>query len=160
MRTLLDTNFYSVLYYNAVIWLTPNISSDCKQKLLSISSNALRSCLMHEGFNISFDSIHRTHAKCTPNQIMLYQIAINLHRVLNSDNFPNSGHITILDQKVFTRRQVNFELIRVFNCKIGMNTIANKFYHISKLKGLNLLNLRFVHYKKLIKLQFFKYGKT
>ena len=91
---------------------------------------------------------------------MLYQIAINLHRVLNSDNFPNSEHITILDQMVFTRRQVNFELIRVFNFKIGMNTIANKFYHISKLVGLNLLNLRFVHYKKLMKIQFLKYGKT
>ena len=27
MRTLLDSNFYSVLYYNAVIWLTPNLKS-------------------------------------------------------------------------------------------------------------------------------------
>ena len=41
IRTLLDSNFYSVLYYNAVIWLTPNLSSDLKQSLLSISANAL-----------------------------------------------------------------------------------------------------------------------
>ena len=43
MRTLLDTYFYSVLYYNAVIWLTPEMSSIMKQNLLSISANALRS---------------------------------------------------------------------------------------------------------------------
>ena len=47
MRILLDSHFYSVLYYNAVIWLTPSLSSDVKQNLLSISANVLRNCLMH-----------------------------------------------------------------------------------------------------------------
>jgi hypothetical protein len=55
MRTLLDAHFYSVLYYSAVIWLTPSLSPDMKQNLLSISANALRSCLMHGGLDISFD---------------------------------------------------------------------------------------------------------
>ena len=50
MRTLLDANFYSVLYYNSVIWLTPNLSPDLKQSLLSISACALRSCLMRGGY--------------------------------------------------------------------------------------------------------------
>ena len=45
MRALLDSNFYSVLYYNSVIWLTPEISSVMKQSLLSISANAMRSCI-------------------------------------------------------------------------------------------------------------------
>ena len=59
MRTLLDAHFYSVLYYNAVIWLTPTLASDLKHSLLSISANALRSCLMFKGFDISFDFIHK-----------------------------------------------------------------------------------------------------
>ena len=46
MRVLLDSNFYSILYYNAVIWLTPRLSLVLKQSILSISANALRSCMM------------------------------------------------------------------------------------------------------------------
>ena len=61
MRTLLDSHFYSVLYYNSNIWLTPSLSPDMKQNLLSISATALRSCLMHKGFDISFENLHKTH---------------------------------------------------------------------------------------------------
>ena len=45
MRSLLDAYFYSRLYYNSIIWLTPSLSADCRQKLLSICANALRTCL-------------------------------------------------------------------------------------------------------------------
>ena len=160
MRTLLDTNFYSILYYNAVIWLTPNISCDAKHSLLSISANALRSCLMFDGFNISFENIHKINNKCTPSQIMLYQIALNLHRTLNFETSPTLEQTTLLDQIRCGGRQLKFEIIRNFKGKIGMNTTANKFFHISKLIGLDLLNLKFVHFKKIIKIQFLKYGKT
>ena len=46
MRTLFDTNFYSILYYNAVIWLTPDLNVQLKQDLLSASANALRTCML------------------------------------------------------------------------------------------------------------------
>ena len=59
MRTLLDSNFYSILYYNAVLWLTPELSSVMKQALLSISANALRSCMMSYCNDISFETIHK-----------------------------------------------------------------------------------------------------
>ena len=160
MRTLLDTNFYSILYYNAVIWLTPNISCDAKHNLLSISANALRSCLMYDGFNISFENIHKVNLKCTPAQIMLYQIAIYLHRTLNFEKCPTFEQTTVLEQIVCGGRQLRFEIIRVLNGKIGMNTTANKFYHISKQISLDQLNLSYVHFKKLAKIQFLKNGKT
>ena len=60
MRTLLDANFYSILYY---IWLTPLLSSELNQNLLSISATALRTCLKHDGFEFSFENIHRVHKK-------------------------------------------------------------------------------------------------
>ena len=41
-----------------------------------------------------------------------------------------------------------------------MNTMANKFYHISKLIGLDKLNYGFLHYKNVMKIQFLKFGKT
>ena len=45
MRTLLDSYFYSVLYYNANIWLTPDLNSVMKHDLLAISANGLRACI-------------------------------------------------------------------------------------------------------------------
>ena len=45
IRTLLDSKFFSILYYNAVICLTPELSSAMKQELFSISANALRKCM-------------------------------------------------------------------------------------------------------------------
>ena len=37
---------------------------------------------------------------------------------------------------------------------------VNKLYPISKLIGLDALSLKFVHFKKLMKTQFLKNGKT
>ena len=50
--------------------------------------------------------------------------------------------------------------LRNFKVKIGMNTTANKFYHINNLIGLDMLNLEFVNFKKLAKIPFLKYGNT
>ena len=160
MRTLLDSNFYSVLYYNSVIWLTPNISSDLKQNLLSVSAYALRTCLDQGVLAISFEAIHKIHQKCTPKQIMLYQISLNLHKILNTDGPMTTELVTVLDQIICGRRQLKFEIYRNFQGKIGMNTTANKLFFISNLITLDSLNLSFVHYKKIVKIQFLKYGKT
>ena len=161
MRILLDAHFYSILYYNASIWLTPSLSSDLKQSLLSVSANALRSCLMHDGFDISFDNLHKIHKKCTPNQIMYFQLALSLHKVLNHDgNELNFETITVLDQLVCTGRQIRFQIYRNSNCKIGFNTTANKLFYLNNKIGLDLLNLNWVHFKKIAKIQFLSYGKT
>ena len=37
---------------------------------------------------------------------------------------------------------------------------TNKFSHISKQISLNNLNLNFAHYKRIMKFQYLKYGKT
>ena len=161
MRMLLDSNFYSILYYNAVLWLTPELSSVMKQALLSISANALRSCMMSRCPEISFITIHTLCKKCTPSQIMSYQSSLHLYKSLN-DLYESCSteHATLLSNIVCTRRQLNFEIIRNNKNKIGMNCLSNKFYHISKLISLNNLNLNFVHFKKLMKIQFLKNGRT
>ena len=91
---------------------------------------------------------------------MLYQIALNLHHVINSTQPVTFEKITILDQMVCGRRQLKFEILRDFHGKIGMNTTANKLYHVTNLIGLDLLNLEFAYYKKIVKIQFLKFGKT
>ena len=69
-------------------------------------------------------------------------------------------HARFLHNIVCTKRQINFEIIRDNKSKIGMNCLSNKFYHISKLISLNNLNLNFIHFKKIMKIQLLKNCKT
>ena len=161
MRSLLDAYFYSRLYYNSIIWLTPSLSADSRQKLLSISANALRTCLRFENFDVSFINIHKNCKKCTPEQIMLFNHATQLHKIVNNDDFPSTiEHTMITDQIICTGRQLRFKLFKNNATKIGMNTSANKMYCISDKISFDMLNLKFVHFKKLAKIQFLKFGKT
>ena len=161
MRTLLDSYFYSILYYNAVIWLTPELHNSMKQALLSMSANALRSCMMFHCSDISFQEIHKKCKKCTPKQIMSYQSSLLLFKTLNNAlTYCSTEHANILNNIVCTGRQLKIEIIRSNKTKIGMNMAANRFYHISKQVGLDLLNLSFAHFKKLMKIQFLKNGNT
>ena len=66
MRILLDSQFYSVLYYNAVIWLTSNLKTSLSHSLMSLSANALRTCIMKDNYDVSFENIHVRCKKCTP----------------------------------------------------------------------------------------------
>ena len=110
---------------------------------------------------ISFEKIHQVCKKCTPKQITLYQISLNLHKIVGvMDKFLTFEHVTVLTQIASTPGQLTFEIFKDNKCKIGMNTNVNKLYHISKLVGLDCLYLGFVHYKKLMKFQFLKFGKT
>ena len=161
MRTLLDSNFYSILYYNSVIWLTPTLNANLKHDLMAASACALRSCLMSDGFDISFVNLHKTLEKCTPEHIMYYQMALKLHKLLNEhDHQLSFEHVTMMDQIVCTSGQINFQILRKFNTKIGLNTTANKFYPINNLINLDRLNMSYVHFKKLAKIQFLVNGKT
>ena len=92
---------------------------------------------------------------------MSYQTSLHLYKTMN-ELYENSTseHVSLLDNIICTGRQLKFEVVRSNRSKIGMNTLANKFYHISKMIGLDLLNLTFVHYKKLMKFQFLKNGRT
>ena len=161
MRVLLDSQFYSILYYNSVIWLTTELSAPMKQNLLSISANALRTCLTRYNYDVSFENLHLNCKKCTPKQITLYQSSLKLFKTLN-DNVEDLTfeQITVLDQIRCGTRQLNFEIECNNNYKIGMNTTANKFFSLSKTIGLGMIHLKFVHFKKLAKIQFLKYGRT
>ena len=120
-----------------------------------------RSCLMRDNYDVSFENIHLKCKKSTPSQITLYQSALKLHRTLNEnlDNL-NFEQITVFNQMICTGRQTNFQITRNNCFKIGMNTTSNKFYSLNNLIGLDRLNMAFVHFKKLAKIQFLKYGKT
>ena len=74
-----------------------------------------------------------------------------------SAQHPNAGQNI---QQILTSRQVNFQILRNNVRKIGLTTTTNKIYNLNNAIRLDRLNLGFVHFKKLAKIQFQKYGKT
>ena len=127
--------------------------------LINVSACALRSCFMSSNSEISFEKIHELYKKCTPTQIMNYQCSIQLHKIINFE-IPCFEAVTVLNQMTSSRRQTLFLTFRDNSTKIGMNTTANKFYHLTGKITLNSLNLSFVHFKKMIQIQFLKFVKT
>ena len=104
---------------------------------------------------------HKISKKCTPSQILLYNQAIQLYKTVNHRDFPCTlEDITLVDQTICTSRQLKFKVFRNNKLKIGLNTTANKLHCISDLIGYDMLNFGFVHFKKLAKIQFLKFGKT
>ena len=61
------------------------ISAVLTHNLMSISANALRTCLMKDNYDVSFDNIHRKCKKCTPYQSTLYQSTLLLHKSVNDN---------------------------------------------------------------------------
>ena len=93
---------------------------------------------------------------------MSYQAALILHKTMNFE-VPDFEAITVLNQLTVTSRQTSFIIVRNNSSRIGMNslnTTSNKFYQLTDKIYLNSLGLTFVHYKKLMKIEFLKYGKT
>ena len=92
---------------------------------------------------------------------MQYSQSLKLHKMVTELEIGCTfEHVTLLTQIVCTRRQLTFKTLRNNGFKIGRNTTANKFYHLNDQISLNTLSLGYVHFKKLMKIQFLKYGKT
>jgi hypothetical protein len=96
-----------------VIWLTPSLNNNTKQKLLLIYANPLWDCLRLKNPEISFENLHKVHKKSTPKQITLYQMALRLHKIVNENLIDLTfEQITVKDQMICSRRQINFEIHR------------------------------------------------
>ena len=44
LRQIITSNFYSILYYNSEIWHLQSLKQNLKQKLLSASAKAIKTC--------------------------------------------------------------------------------------------------------------------
>ena len=82
-----------------------------------------------------------------------------LYKLWNTEE-PNFEWITMLDQIALTSRQNVFVIFRNNATKIGMNTTSNKIYLVTSKISLDTSNYSFVHFKKIMKIQFLNYGKT
>ena len=79
-------NFYSILFYNAEIWLIGSPKERLKTKLLSASAKALKMCIKFCFPFISFETLHAMINRATPNKMLLYKQAIELYKLYNAKN--------------------------------------------------------------------------
>jgi hypothetical protein len=69
LKISLNWYFYSVLYYNSEIWMSPNLNCNSKHMILAASANAISTCLTYPSRLISFVKLHQHFKKSTPDQI-------------------------------------------------------------------------------------------
>ncbi len=83
LKILLETNYFSVFYYNSAMWLTLFLQSSPKQQLLSASVHAMCSCLNYTNPYLSFETLHKQFKKSTPDQMAVYKISLSLNKTFN-----------------------------------------------------------------------------
>ena len=85
----------------------------------------------------------------------------DFNKLLNeTPNDCSLEHVIILNQIVSFGRQLSFIIFKSNNCKIGLNTTANKLFPLNGFIGFDAINLGFVNFKRLMKFQFLKNRNT
>ena len=146
LLSLITSNFYSILYYNAEIWHLPTLKTTLKQKLLSASARALRVSTKVIDFYQSFNILHKSCKRALPEMFMKYKLALCLYKLYN-ESFNSIEFAQLNYKQVLTGRQVNFKILRNNAYKVGMNSLSNRLHCINDQIPLIWLNNSFSTYK-------------
>ena len=68
---LVTANVFSVLYYNSEIWHLPNLKTELKKKLISISARPIKVCMYYPDNMISFENLHKMNKRAMPETFMM-----------------------------------------------------------------------------------------
>ena len=139
LNDIITACFYSVLYYNADIWLMPTLSPLLKQKLLTPSSQVLRIPTKNFDRMTSFKKLHTIANRATPEQICQYKHALLLHKIYN-DIDQGADWLALNFNQNFNERNQKFITIDSSKFKIGKNIASNRLRSINnkiELKDLN-----------------------
>ena len=105
---IITSNVYSIMYYNSEIWNIPTLHCEAKQKLLSISANALKIC-----------TPTYQDKMCVYGQVMV------LYKLIETQS-PIADWIDLNHQQSFNRRDTYFKFFRLNNYRVGCNNICNR----------------------------------
>ena len=143
---IITSNFYSILYYNAEIWLLPTFSPALKQKILSASAAPLKMCTPQYNSLISFKSLHTINKRAMPCQISLYKHALRLHILHNSES-TSYDWLSLFFNQNFNARHKFANFMNTARYKIGNNFIGNRFTFLNGKIELDWLNLPLISFK-------------
>ena len=140
------SNFYSILFYNFEIWHLQSLKSNLKQKLLSCSAYAIRTCVKYCTRDVSFVNLHIIYKRATPDQVLLYKHALNLYKLMKDSEFTTEW-VSLNFNQILTSRQNKFLAGRANNKKVGLNAFANRVYILNNKIPLDWFNLTYDTFK-------------
>ena len=123
---LITACYYSILYYNAEIWLLPNLSPQSKQKLMSASTMPLKLITNDREKRMSFENIHYLNKRATPSQITFYKHALLLHKFYNDESMSLEWTDLFFNQH-FNNRTTKIKFYNTSKFKVGNNILSNRF---------------------------------
>ena len=153
LLTIIRSNFFSILYYNADIWLLPSLKQLLKSKLLSTSSAALKLCYHGYDRSVSFERLHNVLKYPTPQQTCEFNHAILLHKIYN-DPTESQNWLDLFFNQNFNSRYSKVNFYDTSKNKPGKNILANRFVVINQKIHYNWLNLPMSKYKSLCRKEF------
>ena len=156
LKQLLTSNFYSVLYYNAEIWLIPSLHQNLKRHLLSCSAQALKLLGNWRDVQISYENLHKVNKRGTPHQMTLYKHGLLLHKLYNSTE-QGDEWMDINFNQSFNNRCTKFRVFDVSSLKVGKNILSNRLALINNEIEYDWLNKSLNSYKVLCKKKFLTY---
>ena len=153
LNNLLTSNFFSILYYNADIWLIPSLKPQLMQQLLSTSSSALRMITLNYDYTISFIQLHSINKRATPTQIMNYKHALLLYKIFNNKLYSKEW-LALNFQQTYNARTDTLNIVDTSRIKIGKNSATNRLKLINGKITFDSLNLSWNSYKIKCKIVF------
>ena len=123
---IVTSNYFSILYYNSEIWHLPTLKNNLKQKILSSSAKAIRTCVKYCTKDISFIRLHEMYNRATPEKYLLYKHALCLFKLINSTAPHNFEWLSLNFNMIFTSRQTTFMTIKDNTKRVGLNALANR----------------------------------
>ena len=153
LMKLIVANYYSILFYNADVWLIPSLTRQTKTMLMSASANPLKLCYRMYDRTISYERLHKLMKRPTPKTFMEIKHALILHKTYNTEA-PNRDWIDLFFNQNFNNRNPNVNFIDTSKFKQGKNLLINRFTCINNKIPLNALNLKYGAFKKWCKNKF------
>ena len=143
---LITANVFSLLYYNSEIWQIPNLKGDLKKKLTTVSATAIKVCMFYPDRMISHVNIHKMNNRAMPESLMTYKMALQLHKLYNT-NDQSLDWISLNFDQILTSRQTTFMISKTNKTKIGLKTMANRLSILNSRIPLSWLNATLSMYK-------------
>ena len=130
-----------------------NVKVHFKKSLLSASSKALKVCCNKYEYELSFINLHKSCGRATPDELMMYKLALCLYKLYNTD-FNTIEFINLNQNQILTSRQDSFKSLKNNIYKVGHNSLANRLHILNNKIPLKWLNLSMdsfkIHCKRLL----------
>ena len=108
-------NYYSILYYDAEVWLLPTLKPILRQQLFSAFPAPLKLITTNYNYLMAYASLHYQNYQAAPKQITLYKHALLLHRwVMIGYTCTSTNNLIPLIQKWNSRTLQNTKLAITF----------------------------------------------